>query len=60
MAAHDLFLWRQMLNDSRSGLPGAQALKSFTAGSPPLYEINISWTETGETTRQSYLMRVEI
>ena len=52
MAAHDLFLWQQLLNDRRSGLPDAQAVITFTAGAPPLYEINISWTETGETARQ--------
>lgn len=60
LAAHDLFLWRQLLNDSRNGLPDAQAVVTFTAGIPPLYEINISWTETGETARQNYVMRVEI
>lgn len=60
MAAHDLFLWRQLLNDSRSGLPDAQAAVTFTAGSPPLYVINISWTEAGESARQNYVMRVEI
>lgn len=60
MAEHDLFLWRQLLTDSRSGLPDAQADITFTAGSPPLYEISISWTEAGDAARQSYVMRVEI
>lgn len=60
MAAHDLFLWRQMLNDGRSGLPDAQANVTFTAGTPPRYEIEISWAEAGDNTRQEYVMRVEI
>ncbi|MBT8063069.1 MAG: hypothetical protein KJO85_10330, partial [Gammaproteobacteria bacterium] len=60
MAAHDLFLWRQMLTDARSGLPAAQANITFTAGSPARYEIDISWNEAGDAARQEYVMRVEI
>lgn len=60
MASHDLFLWRQLLDSPRNGLPDAQAIVTFTAGSPAIYEIRISWTEAGDAARQEYVMRVDI
>ncbi len=59
MASHDLFLWRQLMTDPRIGLPAAQATITFTPGSPPAYLISISWAESGEVARQTYVMRVE-
>jgi type IV pilus assembly protein PilV len=46
MAAHDVFLWEQQALDS---LPtGAVAVDFDNSANPPLYTVDVSWTEPGE------------
>ena len=46
MAAHDVFLWEQQALDS---LPtGAVAVDFDNTATPPLYTIDVTWTEPGE------------
>ena len=46
MAAHDLFVWNQQVQNS---LPGGQWVLAFNAGTnPPTYTISTQWDEVGE------------
>ena len=42
MAAHDLFLWNQQVQQQ---LPNGQPLVVFNAGTPPTYTIRVRWDE---------------
>ncbi len=59
MAAHDLFVWQAQI---QAALPGSPAGTVGVAGAtaPRTYTITVSWTEAGETTPQSYIMRMQI
>ena len=61
MAAHDLFQWEQMLNDSAIGIPGADGSVAFDGSTTPnTYTITVSWTLAGETDPQVYRVVTEI
>lgn len=66
MAAHDLFLWEQLLTNPQTGLPGAAANIVFTPASlpgalpitPAIFVITITWNEKGQAL--SYSLTVDI
>lgn len=61
MAAHDLFLWNQMLGDSAIGIPGASGTVAFDGTTTPAtYTISVSWTVAGEEDAQLYRVVVQI
>ena len=68
MAANDLFMWQQQIDDL---LPGnAQGLVQYVAGAPntpDTYTINVNWKEVGSTSnegdadgRLSYVLTMQI
>lgn len=61
MAAHDLFLWNQMLNDSSIGIPDANGTVVFDGTTAPAtYTITVSWTVAGEPLPTFYRLVVQI
>lgn len=60
MAAHDLFLWNQILNDSSIGIPDANGTVVFDGTTAPAtYTITVSWTLPGEPLTQLYRVVVQ-
>jgi len=58
MAAHDVFLWRQVIQNL---LPNGQGVIAYDAGPiPDQYTITISWSEVGEADPAVYQMVVQI
>lgn len=61
MAAHDLFLWNQMLNDSSIGIPDANGTVVFDGTtSPATYTITVGWTIAGDPLPTFYRLVVQI
>lgn len=56
MAAHDLFVWQQLIE---SQLPGGSGRVEFTDGTPPVYTITVEWEETG-IGATSYTTEIEV
>lgn len=49
MAAHDIFTWKQIIEDGQTGLPGGEASIARNAGTvPATYTITVQWTEQDE------------
>ncbi len=60
MAAHDLFLWNQMLNDSSIGIPDANGTVVFDGTTTPAtYTITVSWTVAGDPVPTFYRVVVQ-
>jgi type IV pilus assembly protein PilV len=58
MAAHDVFLWRQVIQGL---LPDGQGAIAYDAGPiPDQYTITISWSEVGEVVPATYQLVVQI
>jgi len=52
MAAHDLFLWNQLVQQQ---MPNGQTAVAFNAGTnPPTYTITVTWAEIGEPAPVQY------
>ncbi len=61
MAAHDLFLWQQLLAGTSTGIPGAVGTVTFDGTTtPPTYLISVNWTVAGETAQQTYRLTVQM
>lgn len=63
MAAHDIAMWYQSV-DSRAGAPtslpgGRCSITVDTSTAPTTYAITISWSESGQTTANSYVLRIQ-
>lgn len=67
MAAHDIAVWYQML-DSRAATPAAPTSLPAGRGTidvnngtiPWTYTITVSWSESGQTTASSYVLRIQV
>lgn len=64
-ATRDISEWLSNLFSPQAGIPGASASiqRIANAGVPTIFDINISWDESGQTGvngRQSFNLRVEI
>lgn len=58
MAGHDIMLWKQQAVDS---LPTGDVEITFDdTGVPPLYTINVTWTEPGSTTPPAYAITIPV
>jgi type IV pilus assembly protein PilV len=58
MAGHDIMLWQQQAVDS---LPAGGVEITFDdTGVPPLYTIDVTWTEPGATTPPSYAITIPV
>lgn len=58
MAEHDVFLWRQVIQNL---LPNGQGVIAYDAGPiPDQYTITVSWSEVGEPDPALYTMVVQI
>lgn len=58
MAGHDIMLWQQQALDT---LPtGAVEITFDDAGIPPIYTIDVTWTEPGAITPPSYTIIVPV
>jgi len=67
MAATDIAQWTQQLDDrsdnpglGRQGLPAGRGIIDVAAGPPAIYTITVQWTESGQTTASSYVLRVQL
>lgn len=64
MAAHDIAVWYQLL-DSRVGAPtslpgGRGTITVNNTTTPSTYTITVSWSESGQTTANSYVLRIQV
>jgi type IV pilus assembly protein PilV len=58
MAGHDIMLWQQQAVDT---LPSGGVEITFDdTGTPPLYTIDVTWTEPGATTPPSYAITIPV
>ena len=58
MARHDLYLWKQLVSDSRHGLPGGRAAVQRRGSSPEALTVTVHWREHGEPQRYDLHMQV--
>lgn len=58
MAGHDILLWKQQAVDS---LPAGDVEITFDdTGVPPLYTINVTWSEPGANTPPAYAITIPV
>jgi type IV pilus assembly protein PilV len=58
MAGHDILLWEQQADDT---LPTGDVEIIFDdSGSPPMYTINVTWTEPGANPPPSYSIAIPV
>lgn len=58
MAGHDILLWNQQAVDT---LPDGDVEIIFDdTGVPPLYTINVTWSEPGSTTQPAYSIAIPV
>ena len=58
MAGHDIMLWEQQADDT---MPAGDVEIIFDdSGNPPLYTINITWSEPGANTPQTYSIMIPV
>ena len=58
MAGHDIMLWEQQADDT---LPAGDVEVIFDdSGVPPLYTINITWSEPGANVQPQYSITIPV
>ena len=58
MALHDIFLWKQLVVDARSGLPEGEAAVERVGNTPVRLTVSVFWQEQGEPNRYDLRMQV--
>ena len=67
MAATDIAQWAQLVDDRQDdptkgplALPAGRGTVAVSAGTPLVYTITVSWTESGQTAASTYALRLQL